>query len=175
MDVIFLKSLRPLYCDYISRILCVRRAQQGRPPRPPFMYFYSRPCARGDRSFIPVPTFWLHFYSRPYARGDLRRAVLRTLPLLISTRAPTRGATYRVKPYPLTDEQFLLAPLHEGRLREIFNEHFCLLISTRAPTRGATQHPRGNGCAHRDFYSRPYTRGDSIFSQNHKLIYMINC
>ena len=115
MDVIFLKSLRPLYCDYISRILCVRRAQQGRPPRPPFMYFYSRPCARGDRSFIPVPTFWLHFYSRPYARGDLstrqrvllcqnfysrpyargdlRRAVLRTLPLLISTRAPTRGAT----------------------------------------------------------------------------------
>ena len=160
MDVIFLKSLRPLYCDYISRILCVRRAQQGRPPRPPFMYFYSRPCARGDRSFIPVPTFWLHFYSRPYARGDLstrqrvllcqnfysrpyargdlRRAVLRTLPLLISTRAPTRGATYREKPYPLTDEQFLLAPLHEGRLREIFNEHFCLLISTRAPTRGAT-------------------------------------
>ena len=137
MDVIFLKSLRPLYCDYISRILCVRRAQQGRPPRPPFMYFYSRPCARGDRSFIPVPTFWLHFYSRPYARGDLstrqrvllcqnfysrpyargdlRRAVLRTLPLLISTRAPTRGATYREKPYPLTDEQFLLAPLHEGR------------------------------------------------------------
>ena len=34
-----------------------------------------------------------NFYSRPYARGDLRRAVLRTLPLLISTRAPTRGAT----------------------------------------------------------------------------------
>ena len=52
--------------------------------------------------------------------------------------SPTRGATYREKPYPLTDEQFLLAPLHEGRLREIFNEHFCLLISTRAPTRGAT-------------------------------------
>ena len=154
MDVIFLKSLRPLYCDYISRILCVRRAQQGRPPRPPFMYFYSRPCARGDRSFIPVPTFWLHFYSRPYARGDLRRAVLRTLPLLISTRAPTRGATYREKPYPLTDEQFLLAPLREGR---------------RCP--GARCCP----CCFSDFYSRPYARGDSNFSQNHKLIYMINC
>ena len=26
-----------------------------------------------------------------------------------------------------------------------------------------------------DFYSRPYARGDSNFSQNHKLIYMINC
>lgn len=25
------------------------------------------------------------------------------------------------------------------------------------------------------FYSRPYARGDSNFSQNHKLIYMINC
>ena len=40
MDVIFLKSLRPLYCDYISRILCVRR--------PPLLYFYSRPYARGN-------------------------------------------------------------------------------------------------------------------------------
>ena len=115
MDVIFLKSLRPLYCDYISRILCVRRAQQGRPPRPPFMYFYSRPCARGDLSTRQRVLLCQNFYSRPYARGDLRRAVLRTLPLLISTRAPTRGATYREKPYPLTDEQFLLAPLREGR------------------------------------------------------------
>ena len=138
MDVIFLKSLRPLYCDYISRILCVKRAQQGRPLRPPLLYFYSRPYVRGDLSTRQRVLLCQNFYSRPYARGDLRRAVLRTLPLLISTRAPTRGAPYREKPYPLTDEQFLLAPLHEGRLREIFNEHFCLLISTRAPTRGAT-------------------------------------
>ena len=135
MDVIFLKSLRPLYCDYISRILCVRRAQQGRPPRPPFMYFYSRPCARGDRSFIPVPTFWLHFYSRPYARGDLstRQRVLlcqnfysrpyargdgsphvgRPSPS-ISTHAPTRGAT-SPRSAAWRPARFLLTPLREGR------------------------------------------------------------
>ena len=138
MDVIFLKSLRPLYCDYISRILCVRRAQQGRPPRPPFMYFYSRPCARGDRSFIPVPTFWLHFYSRPYARGDL------------STRQ-------RV----LLCQNFYSRPYTRGDLL-LFTCRRIQAISTRAPTRGATE--RGVwGAAHvGHFYSRPYTRGDAF-------------
>ena len=137
MDLIFLKSLRPLYCDYISRILCVRRAQQRRPSRPPFMYFYSRPYARGNPAAMTVSASVLNFYSRPYARGDLRRAVLRTLPLLISTRAPTRGATCRYRacavttmyfysrPYERGDRRgfgydartgsFLLAPLREGR------------------------------------------------------------
>ena len=140
MDVIFLKSLRPLYCDYISRILCVRRAQQGRPPRPPFMYFYSRPCARGDRSFIPVPTFWLHFYSRPYARGDL------------STRQ-------RV----LLCQNFYSRPYARGDLRRAVLRTLPLLISTRAPTRGATQRGRVARMAAHNFYSRPYTRGDSNF------------
>ena len=138
MDLIFLKSLRPLYCDYISRILCVRRAQQRRPPRPPFMYFYSRPCARGDSSlalksssmmpFLLAPLregrlhptaqsgCSAHFYSRPYARGDSQSA-RRICADYISTRAPTRGATQG---------------LAEGRESGS--------ISTRAPTRGATHH-----------------------------------
>lgn len=63
MDVIFLKSLRPLYCDYISRILCVRR--------PPLLYFYSRPYARGDLGVQGLLRPLAYFYSRPYARGDM--------------------------------------------------------------------------------------------------------
>ena len=116
MDVIFLKSLRPLYCDYISRILCVRRAQQRRPPRPPFMYFDSRPYARGNRS----------------------RALRKESVLLISTHAPTRGATI---PQQILDGlllQFLLTHLREGR---------------PAAQRMEQQLPS-------DFYSRPYARGD---------------
>ena len=137
MDVIFLKSLRPLYCDYISRILCVRRAQQGRPPRPPFMYFYSRPCARGDRSFIPVPTFWLHFYSRPYTRGDAYSRYSGKY-LIISTRAPTRGATRDNEILRRSAQYFYSRPYTRG---DLFTFAVCLsmaAISTRAPTRGAT-------------------------------------
>ena len=220
MDLIFLKSLRPLYCDYISRILCVRRAQQRRPPRPPFMYFYSRPYARGDRSAVikrsgyilfllaplregrpgdlhfadvvrPISTHaptrgatpesffsyrrFRYFYSRPYARGDARSYIPQAQLLAISTHAPTRGTTrpavrvsgagsnFYSRPYARGNSrcpahavrrpQFLLTPLREGQ-----------------PVGGGKPHQRG-----KHFYSRPYARGNSNFSQNHKLIYMINC
>ena len=138
MDVIFLKSLRPLYCDYISRILCVRRAQQGRPPRPPFMYFYSR----------------------PYARGDSVRTLAISSTIPISTHAPTRGATsacgilgstsgnFYSRPYTRGDEHdepfylsigiFLLPPLREGRHFPGQEWGFRPIISTHAPTREAT-------------------------------------
>ena len=48
---------------------------------------------------------------------------------------------------------FLLPPLHEGR----------------------RNNPQEDARQRMHFYSRPYARGDSNFSQNHKLIYMINC
>ncbi len=139
MDLIFLKSLRPLYCDYISRILCVRRAQQRRPPRPPFMYFYSRPYARGDLGLwreqhvhaisTPAPTRGAtrcgslpsagrpHFYSRPYARGDAAGAPFLTgrgLFLLTPLREGRR-ITSRTSCSAFTI--FLLTPLREGRPR----------------------------------------------------------
>ena len=138
-----------------------------------------------------------HFYSRPYTRGDAfalldspREQVFLLAPLRegrlgggvalcrqpdISTRAPTRGAT--------------------GNVDHAAAES---TISTPAPTRGATKEqnplhadvkdyfysrPYARGDARRAFfpfsapyfYSRPYARGDSNFSQNYKLIYMINC
>ena len=116
MDLILLKSLRPLYCDYISRILCVRRAQQRRPPRPPFMYFYSRPYARGDpRQSHEVVDQLIDFYSRPYARGDGGVALCRQPGDLISTHAPTRGATGVWPSVVRRATSFLLTPLREGR------------------------------------------------------------
>ena len=139
MDVIFLKSLRPLYCDYISRILCVRRAQQGRPPRPPFMYFYSRPYARGNlRLPAAGSAVRCNFYSRPYARGDTTLTdFIRNTPL------------------------FLLAPLREGRLQLGVEVILHDAISTPAPTRGATRtFAVGLGSSGLNFYSRPYERGD---------------
>ena len=136
MDVIFLKSLRPLYCDYISRILCVRRAQQRRPPRPPFMYFYSRPYARGNcgSRFVSAPV--TYFYSRPYERGDTLSEPA-YLTERISTPAPTRGTT-GIFSNCVCPMIFLLAPLREGRPGGEAHRRLPSQISTRAPTRGAT-------------------------------------
>ena len=72
---------------------------------------------------------------------------------IISTHAPTRGATCALANLIVWFLVFLLTPLREGR---------------RARTICTNQSPE-------HFYSRPYARGDSNFSQNHKLIYMINC
>ena len=73
------------------------------------------------------------------------------------------------------DAAFLLAPLREGRLETVEAMDMMRDISTRAPTRGATPGRRPGRVRRDHFYSRPYARGDSNFSQNHKLIYMINC
>ena len=78
------------------------------------------------------------FYSRPYARGDLRPSRQSLRCLLISTRAPTRGATSQLLP----------------KIRDFVQ------ISTRAPTRGATRGRRGNLYPLHHFYSRPYARGN---------------
>ena len=160
MDVIFLKSLRPLYCDYISRILCVRRAQQGRPPRPPFMYFYSRPYARGDLGVQGLLRPLAYFYSRPYARGDrcawrshcCMARVFLLAPLhegrLMSRTSISRNFTFLLAPLhegrrsSIVQQSiscsFLLAPLHEGRRNNPKEDARQRMISTRAPTRGAT-------------------------------------
>ena len=106
MDVIFLKSLRPLYCDYISRILCVRR--------PPLLYFYSRPYARGDLGVQGLLRPLAYFYSRPYARGDQRSALQPFRRLYFYSRPYARGDTM-VYCAVVGCALFLLAPLREGR------------------------------------------------------------
>ena len=137
MDVIFLKSLRPLYCDYISRILCVRRAQQGRPPRPPFMYFYSRPYARGDSVRTLAISSTIPISTRAPTRGATALFGLRAETRLISTRAPTRGATCPSGGSGITSAYFYSRPYTRG---DAFPYSRPLLLY--------------------NFYSRPYTRGD---------------
>lgn len=104
-----------------------------------------------------------------------------------ATRAAAKAALYVFLLPPLREGRpqlypganilvaFLLTPLREGRpfdpAEGIVMPKFLL-----APLREGR--PAACGTAHSAaayFYSRPYTRGDSIFSQNHKLIYMINC
>ena len=84
-----------------------------------------------------------HFYSRPYARGNRSRALRKESVLLISTHAPTRGAT---------------------ALRSLVSLEFT--ISTRAPTRGATLSRLARTAAAANFYSHPYARGDIFRDRN---------
>ena len=57
---------------------------------------------------------------------------------LISTRAPTRGATRFGAIFVRHIVVFLLTPLREGRPRGEAHRRLPSQISTRAPTRGAT-------------------------------------
>ena len=54
------------------------------------------------------------FYSRPYARGDVGKQLRLRYVAAISTRAPTRGATFADAVHA-DMRKFLLAPLREGR------------------------------------------------------------
>ena len=99
-----------------------------------------------------------YFYSRPYTRGDICTDRRRYI-YAISTRAPTRGATYSFL-LAVGYRQFLLAPLHEGRPNGGSGGPPMWGISTRAPTRGATRSHCWIALVSRYFYSRPYARGD---------------
>ena len=79
-----------------------------------------------------------NFNSRPYARGDHMPERHLHIYQLISTHAPTRGAT------------------RDHQIDRQLN-----IISTHAPTRGATGSTNIRQTPDRHFNSRPYARGDS--------------
>ena len=138
-------------------------------------YFYSRPYARGDTLTVPncaaADLISTHAPTRGATNVRLPSAVLSE----ISTHAPTRGATRRPGTC-CTPREFLLAPLREGRpdfstsMIGSFDNFYSRPYARGDGDRRARRH---DALLH--FYSRPYARGDSNFSQNHKLIYMINC
>ena len=112
--------------------------RRGREQEHGKLYFYSRPCGRGDRGTSAQPTYPCYFYSRPCGRGD--RAMFSLL-----------GHVPR----------FLLTPLREGRLRSLRQSHQpCLYFYSRPCGRG-DRGWRWVGCWYMDFYSRPCGRGDS--------------
>ena len=101
------------------------------------LYFYSRPCGRGDIVRHAVYPIGRNFYSRPCGRGDWIFRPSSVSLSEISTHAPAGGATLRLH----------LAGA-EGA------------ISTHAPAGGATWSGGSSFQKIRDFYSRPCGRGD---------------
>ena len=153
------------------------------------MYFYSRPCGRGDltirfdKTFLPK--FLLtplregrrsscaapfppapDFYSRPCGRGDCTSVSFAPSTVTSFLLTPLReGRPRSAGTYP-RPAGFLLTPLREGRLTDREGtEHQVLSISTHAPAGGATEAASGIHRFLRYFYSRPCGRGDCNFPQ----------
>ena len=102
------------------------------------MYFYSRPCGRGDEAHTGKLHRSSHFYSRPCGRGDQSELVGQR-EAIISTHAPAGGATSARSAEPSgTAIGFLLTPLREGRPGIRNPMVYSLWISTHAPAGGAT-------------------------------------
>ena len=100
------------------------------------------------------------FYSRPYARGDSVKYFFAPK-CIISTHAPTRGAT-TTPPLGLGIAEISTHAPTRGAtilLSTIIRERD---ISTHAPTRGATLKALRVRCFPNNFYSRPYARGDEF-------------
>ena len=126
------------------------------------VYFYSRPCGRGDYQRNCILRRRKDFYSRPCGRGDLC-GYRRCNPCrAISTHAPAGGATRRLhgrrtwaglyfysRPCGRGDDagraqepmrfSFLLTPLREGRQKLCRAASVGVEISTHAPAGGATR------------------------------------
>ena len=84
------------------------------PVRDRSVYFYSRPCGRGDYRAQHRCAGPRYFYSRPCGRGDIGQEPLIVRRMMISTHAPAGGATCGGWEPPTTGT-FLLTPLREGR------------------------------------------------------------
>ena len=129
-----------------------------------------RPCRTG-----------LYFYSRPCGRGDFTLILNVEKSVFISTHAPAGGATSQRRSRGIRRAGFLLTPLREGRLFRVYRCPYCgnfysrpcgrgdckclyatgnqPPISTHAPAGGATVVPVF--CSEElHFYSRPCGRGD---------------
>ena len=102
-----------------SQVFLLTPLREGRrkpcPRLHSILYFYSRPCGRGDwvRFSRKCWTF-PDFYSRPCGRGDLLQPQ-GTGQGNISTHAPAGGATRRRGTSWRFPWLFLLTPLREGR------------------------------------------------------------
>ena len=150
---------------------------------PSGMYFYSRPCGRGDnphtRSQLQRPAY---FYSRPCGRGDQSHTSSTRSRCYFYSRPCGRGDQCGHGSYAQHD-RFLLTPLREGRQNAIAARRMDVRISTHAPAGGATKRdfvvraddlqisthaPAGGATSPPPvstrrrfyFYSRPCGRGD---------------
>ena len=147
------------------------------------IYFYSRPCGRGDQQAPVHGAVRLHFYSRPCGRGDYSAAG-KEIPTIGFLLTPLReGRRNQVQKTMDGDAHFYSRPCGRGDRRIPAKKEETLdfysrpcgrgdvqnvrrfrgrgFISTHAPAGGATCSLRRNRRIHRPhFYSRPCGRGD---------------
>ena len=127
------------------------------------VYFYSRPCGRGDARRPLKTGISVTFLLTPLREGRRVHVPLIDVPLTISTHAPAGGATLSPASSPET-ATFLLTPLREGRPAGRDHGNPAAAISTHAPAGGATS-ARSRPCLSQPhFYSRPCGRGDQFFT-----------
>ena len=145
------------------------------------LYFYSRPCGRGDYHDVRFSKKAARFLLTPLREGRRHHAHDGRYNLHISTHAPAGGATKVTVAESYTISQFLLTPLREGRPLDS-SASSLRSISTHAPAGGATFESAITGVAKTflltplregrragfsgvilevDFYSRPCGRGDA--------------
>ena len=137
-------------------------------------YFYSRPYARGDCVQVRKGSRGKQISTHAPTREATNGGSGGSPHVGISTHAPTREATQLCGFYVIIQIISTHAPTREAT-RARSRARAGGAISTHAPTREATRQSPTLSRRTSNFYSRPYARGDSNFSQNHKLIYMINC
>ena len=102
-----------------------------------FLYFNSRPSARGDGRGQDKATRVLHFNSRPSARGDMATFVRLPPVSSISIHAPPRGATPTPPAKSPAARYFNSRPSARGDTSNVSGVTV-LDISIHAPPRGAT-------------------------------------
>ena len=122
--------------------------------------FLLTPLREGRPAADRFPSAWpLYFYSRPCGRGD-RRCRSGLAWRKISTHAPAGGATVLRPHHWFLHWLFLLTPLREGRRDCCHDLTNIEAISTHAPAGGATSGSLLCACLCSNFYSRPCGRGD---------------
>ena len=101
------------------------------------LYFYSRPCGRGDIVRHAVYPIGRNFYSRPCGRGDWIFRPSSVSLSEISTHAPAGGATLRLHLAGAEGAISTHAPAGGATSKRIvYNNN--PIISTHAPAGGAT-------------------------------------
>ena len=106
-------------------------------PALPPLYFYSRPCGRGDQIRSLQSCCQDHFYSRPCGRGDEELEIL-CVDRVISTHAPAGGATSCSAGQARQSVNFYSRPCGRGDRETFLHRPRRGIISTHAPAGGAT-------------------------------------
>ena len=106
--------------------------------RSPPLYFYSRPCGRGDARRAILRSRRRDFYSRPCGRGDMNCNTTRSHPLYFYSRPCGRG-DWIFRPSSVSLSEISTHAPAGGATLRLHLAGAEGAISTHAPAGGATQ------------------------------------